>query len=449
MSEMLRRCWSRSRGFRIILVVALVYTLLRLTVQGAYLTIMLSQEQDGSTLPDWVGAEGPMIPVDLQVYLDAAKHLQLREDMYAQGSLARLEELYHYAPSVALAFLPFLWLEPGAVAVIHTLMHLVSYGLLYVWWDRVFGRLGLVRARETLAWTMPVWLVFSAFWSDLGYLNVYVIMALLSTLSIDAVLSERLGWSLLWLSIILQIKPQWAFALAVPLLLGRRRFFLRLATLTALLYIAIAGVTILAMGAAYGWSQHVEYVRFLGRLSRDFPWRSIDQGFLGYNHSITQIVVYILGATPSTLLLAKVLKSLLLAPLAVVAWRHASQPAGTLALTAPQRSLDLAFLLYLGAFLWLDMVWELTLGITVFVYLLATFRRRGERILVYTVFLPYALVDLWQLSSFALFGMDVIAPGPYVLTDPSIYVPLITIVILVFYSLLVKRLWTPQVRHAR
>jgi hypothetical protein len=37
--------------------------------------------------------------------------------------------------------------------------------------------------------------------------------------------------------------------------------------------------------------------------------------------------------------------------------------------------------------------------------------------------------------------MDVIDPGPYVLTDPSIYIPMIMIVILVFYGLLVKRLW--------
>jgi hypothetical protein len=300
-----------------------------------------------------------------------------------------------------------------------------------------------------LVWTIPVWLVFSAFWSDLGYLNLYVTMALLSTLSIRAVLNEHLGWSLLWLSIILQIKPQWAFALAVPLLLGRHRFFLRLVTLTILLYIAIVGVTILMVGPTYGWSQHVEYVRFLGRLSRDFPWRGIDQGFLGYNHSITQIVVYLLGAKPSTLLLAKVLKALLLAPLVVVAWRHASQPADAAAESVPQRGLDLAFLLYLGAFLWLDMVWELTLGIAAFVYLLATLDGRGKRTLTYAVFLPYALIDLWQLASVALFGMKVIAPGPYVLTDPSIYVPLIAIVILAFYALFIKRLWTPPMRHVR
>jgi hypothetical protein len=57
------------------------------------------------------------------------------------------------------------------------------------------------------------------------------------------------------------------------------------------------------------------------------------------------------------------------------------------------------------------------------------------------VFLPYALVDLWQVISVATFGFDIVAPGPFVLTDPTIYVPLVMIVILVFYALLIKYLW--------
>jgi hypothetical protein len=59
------------------------------------------------------------------------------------------------------------------------------------------------------------------------------------------------------------------------------------------------------------------------------------------------------------------------------------------------------------------------------------------------VFLPYALIDVWQVVSLGLFGMDVIAPGPYVLTDPSIYVPMIMIVILTFYTLLIRQAWEP------
>lgn len=38
---------------------------------------------------------------------------------------------------------------------------------------------------------------------------------------------------------------------------------------------------------------------------------------------------------------------------------------------APQLALDFGFALYIAAFLWLDMVWEVSLGIAVFTYLLA------------------------------------------------------------------------------
>ncbi|MDY7075334.1 MAG: glycosyltransferase family 87 protein [Chloroflexota bacterium] len=438
----LRTSWSSSKAFRVILVISVIYTVLRLAGHGAYLVTMLSPGQGtGGELPEWVGAEGPMIPADLQIYLNAAKHFQLRQDLYLKGSLARLEDHYPYAPSFALAFIPFLWLPLSAVVVVHTLLHVAAYALLYVWWGRIFRRLGLDRANEMLAWTLPVWLVFSAFWGDLGYLNIYIIITLMGTLFIDAVLDERLGWSLLWLSIILQIKPHWAFAAAVPLLLGRHRFFFRLVVLTVVAYAAIVGVTMLVAGVPYAWQQHIDYVQFLARLSRDFPWRGPNENFLGYNHSIVQIVVYLLGVTPGTMRLAMGVKVLLLLPLAVVALRHLFRPARRPGRDVPQLSLDVAFVLYLGAFIWLDMVWEVSLGIAVFTYLLATLERRNTRILVWAVFLPYALVDLWQLASFAVFGFDVIAPGPYILTDPSIYVPLVMIVILTFYALLLKRLW--------
>ncbi len=438
MSEYLRQSWSRSKIFRIILVIAVIYTVLRLAVQGVYLATLLVPEN----LPEWVGAEEPMIPADLQIYLNAAKHLQLRQDLYLKGSLARLEDHYPYAPSFALAFMPFLWFSPNTVAVIHTLLHIIAYGLLYVWWGRIFHRLGLDQANEMLSWTLPVWLVFSAFWGDLGYLNIYLIMTLFGTLFIDAILDERLGWSLFWLSIILQIKPHWAFAAAVPLLLGRHRFFIKLVVLTVITCIVITGLTILITGPTYGWQQYVDYVQFLARLSRDFPWRGPDAPFLGYNHSIVQIVVYTLGLTPNTMRLATGIKVLLLVPLAIVGLRHLFRPADQPGRTVPKLGLDLAFVLYLGAFIWLDMVWEVSLGIAVFVYLLATLEGRNAKILVWSVFLPYALVDLWQVLSFAVFGMDVIAPGPYILTDPSIYLPLVMIVILTFYTLLLKRLWT-------
>lgn len=434
----IRQCWSRSKVYRIILVIAVVYTVLRLIFQGAYMVMLLAPGL-GVDLPDWVGAEGPMIPDDLRIYLDAATRLHLKQDLYLSGTVDRME-FYQYPPFFALAFVPFLWLPRAIVAIVHAILHVFIYGLLYIWWGRIFRQLGLDKANEMLAWTLPVWLVFVAFWSDLGYLNVYIFTALLSTWLIDTVLNERLGWSLLVLSVILQIKPQWAFVVALPLLLGRYRFFFKLLALAAVTYVAIVGVTMLIVGPAYGWQQHVDYFQLL-RSIHDYPWRGPDLPFLGYNHSIKQIMVYLLGVTPIVLRLATGIKVLLLLPLGVISIRYLFQPVGRPGYAVPQLALDFAFALYLGAFIWLDVVWELSLGIAVFTYLLATLKRRWSKVLTWGVFLPYALVDLWQLVSVAVFGMDVIAPGVYILTDPSIYVPLVMVVILVFYALLVRRLW--------
>ncbi len=440
----LRRAWSSSKVFRVVLVAVIVFTLLRLVVQGVLLLgALLPPPPD---MPD--AAAEDFIPADLQIYLNAARHFQQRQDLYLQGSLARLEEHYPYAPSFALAFTPFLWFSPGVTAVIHTLLHIVAYALLYFAWARIFRKLRLERACDLLAWTLPVWLLFAAFWGDLVYLNIYVIMALVGTLFIEAVLEEKLGAAVLWLAIILQIKPHWAFAAAVPLLLGRWRFFVRLIGYSVPVYAGIVGIVLLVGGVEYGWQQHVDYLAFLSRLSRDFPWRGPEAGFLGYNHSITQIVVYLLGVSAESLALATAVKLILLVPLALVGLRCLRRPARRPGIEAPILGLDLAFALYLGAFIWLDMVWEVTLGIAVFTYLLATLERRGDRALVWAVFLPYALVDFWQTVSYLLFGPDVIVPGPYLLTDPSIYLPLIMIVILVFYALLIRRLWRAPAANA-
>jgi hypothetical protein len=449
----LRQLWSSSRVYRAILVVALVYTGLRLIVHGAYLGMMLypGSELMGG-MPEWTGSEGePMVPPDLQIYLDAARHFQQRQDLYLKGSLARLEDHYPYAPPFALAFVPFLWLSPVAVSIVHSLLHIAAYVLLFVSWGCIFSKLGFDRAGEVLALSTPLWLVFSAFWGDMGYLNIYLIMTLLGTLYIEAVITERLGRSLVLLSAILQIKPHWAFATAVPLLLRRYRYFFKLLAMALLSYLIIAGMTALIAGPNYTVRQYTDYIAFLSRLSRDFPWRGPDSGFLGYNHSIKQVVFYALGRTSGTAIAATLIKILLLTPLGMIAWRLTVRSCNIPSWRTPQLALDLAFALYLGAFIWLDMVWEASLAIAIFVYLLTTLKQPWARILTWVVFLPYALIDAWQLLSLGLFGMDVIAPGPYVLTDPSIYIPMIMILILTFYALLIRRVWkaTPMVSLAR
>ncbi len=433
--EYLRRCWSRSKIYRVVLVLTVIYVVLRLLVQAIFLGGML--------LP---GPEGEVfVPVDLRLYLDAARNLRLGQDLYPRGDII---EVYQYSPAYALMFVPLLDLPTSFIVVLDAVLHIVVYVLLYIWWGRIFCRLRLDRACEALAWMLPLWLVFSAFWSDLGYLNIYIPVALLATLLIEAILNERLGWALLWLSVILQTKPHWAFAAAVPLLLGRYRFFLKLVGGAVVIYLIVVAITMLAVGPAYGSQQYVDYVQFLLNLRHNFPWRGPDAPFLGYNHSVTQIVVYLLGVSPDTLFLATLIKVLLLVPLLGVCFIYLRRPVRRAGYRVPNLALELAFVLYLGAFIWLDMVWELSLGIAVFTYLSATLVRRWEQALVWVVFLPYALLDLWQVLSFMVGGPSVVLPGMYILTDPSIYVPLIMIVLLTFYALLLRRLWEKREIYA-
>ncbi len=442
MGSEIKHLWQNSRTYRVLLTATVVYAVLRLVVQGVVLAVMLFPEAGIlGGVPAWVDVEGPVVPADLQIYLNAAKHLSAKQDLYLQGSLERLEDHYPYAPSFALVFVPFSWLSPVVASIVHTILHIVAYSILYVKWGQIFRRLALTNAVKMLAWALPLWLLFSSFWTDLGYLNIYIIMTLFATFFIEAVLSEHLGRSLLWLSIILQIKPHWTFAVAVPLLLGRRRFFFKLLALTAIVYVAITGITMLVVGPAYGLEQYREYAAFLGRLSRDFPWRGPDKPFLGYNHSIKQTTVYWFGVSKGTLQLATLLKILLLIPLGITCLRHLVRPINRRGDEAPQLGLDFASALYLGAFIWLDMVWELSLGVALYPYLLGTTQQRLVKTWVHCAFLPYALLDPLRVGSLVFGGMDVILPGPYVATDPAIYFPLIMTTILMLYAVLVARLW--------
>jgi len=443
----IRHHWSQSTAFRVVLILAVTYAGLRLFVHGAYLSVLLAPNSATSEgLPGWAETEGPMLPVDLQVYLDAAERFEKREDLYVRGRVTRLEDLYQYTPAFAMVSRVFLRLSPAALAAIHTLLHLVAYVLLYVLWDRVFKQSALPAARRTLAYAIPLWLMFPDFWSDLGYLNIYVFMALLSTLLIESILAERVFWSALWLSLILQTKPQWAAVAALPALLGRWRFTIKSAGLALGLYTASAALTVLASNPTYAVKQWVGYARFLTQLSGHFPWRLPGDGFLGYNHSVKQIVFFLLGVAPGAARFATVAKGLLLAPLGAIGVRHLIEPVQREGHEVPELSLNLAFALYLAAFIWLDMVWELTLGIALFVYLVASADGIRRRRLLWAAFLPYALVDVFRLTGAALafVGLNTVLPGPYVLTDPSVHVPMVMILILVFYALLVRRLWLEQ-----
>jgi hypothetical protein len=186
--------------------------------------------------------------------------------------------------------------------------------------------------------------------------------------------------------------------------------------------------------------QYQDYFTFLARLSRDFPWRGPDQPFLGYNHSIMQTVLYYMGVSPANMRIATVVKLALLLPLGLVSLKFLRKPINKPGYEVPEVALGFAFAFYLGAFIWLDMVWELSLGLVIFAYLLASIQQRGTKAFLWILFAPYALLDIWRLGSYIVLGDKVLYEGSYVLTDPLIYVPWIMMILLTFYALLLQKL---------
>jgi hypothetical protein len=433
MLEHVKSLWARSKVFRVILILALIYVGFRIIAQGVLLTGLIPLTA--------IQGDKEYLWRDLDVYLEAGEHFRQQQNLYFTETSALYP--YPYAPSFALAFVPFTWLSDINAARLHTLLHLLAYGFLYFRWKRIFTWLDLEKADEIMAWTLPVWLMFAAFWNDLNALNIGVFMATLGTLFIEAVLKENLVTALLWLSVILQIKPHWSFAAAVPLLLGRWRFFVKLVVGAIVAYAVIMGGVMLIGGPAYGWHQHVDYVRRLLAYRGDFPWRTpADAPFLGFNHSIMQTMYFFFGVSERTKRWTQVLKALLLLPLAVTGLRYLV-PAirGLDRSSRPKIGLAWAFVLYLGAFLWLDVVWELSLGIAAFSYLMIAVTNKWTRITVSSVWLAYALGEFLEILSLLFLGYSALSPTSYVITNPNVYIPTIMFALLLFYGFLLHHLW--------
>lgn len=415
------------------LIAAIVYAVLRFAIQIYLFSDALQPEAI---------AQGAQVSADLQFsYIPAAQHFKAGEDIYLQGSLEVLEYHFPYSPAFAFFFMPILLLPLGTLVPVLVILHILAYALLYIWWDRIFEKNKLYDVALLWAKMLPLFLVFSAFWDDLAYMNIYLIVALFATFLIDAILQEQLGWAIFWLgAVILPIKPHWAFALALPLLLGRYKFFFKLLVGSILSYLAVAGITVLAGGIEYGLRQYQGYFGFLARLSRDFPWRGSNQPFLGYNHSVMQTVLYYLGVSPANMQIATIVKLLLLVPLGLVGLKYLLRPVGKPGYEVPEIALAFTFALYLGAFIWLDMVWELSLGLVIFAFLLATTQQKSVRTVLWLLFAPYALLDIWRLVTYGALGDSILYEGSYILTDPLIYVPWIMMVLLLFYGLLLQKL---------
>lgn len=413
---------DKGRGLRrLALILAILYVAVRVPLHFAAVGGLIPMGEE-----DWQGQ-------DLAINLDAGRRVWARQDLYVTGPMPMLE-VYHYSPLYAMACGALSDLPFSVAAALHSLITCAAYVALYLIWRRIFARWGWDRARQTLERLLPLWLIYGAFYGDLTFLNIYTVLCVLTSLLIYAVLEERLALALVMAALILQAKPHWAFPLLLPLLMRRYGFFLRLALGSIAIYVAGALAASATLGWAYTWQQYRDYADFLLNMAAHFPWRTPDMS-LGYNHSLLQIGYHLFGVARWVRVWVVALKIGLLAPIAVVAWRWRRRP------EPPTRrmGLEMAFALYLGAFLWLDVLWEVTLAIVVYGYLVSVWRGWRRSWPVRALFLIYAWQDVWLVLTYALVG-EAMTEG-YFWLDPATHVPLVMMALLACYGAVLWRLW--------
>ncbi len=372
---------------------------------------------------------------DLPVYLRTAERLLAGQPLYHLKELASVS-YFQYAPVFALYYTPMLSLPINLAALLLSLLYPITYALLFWRWNVILQHLQLEAARQVLWKLLPIILVYEVFWSDLAYLNLYTLIPLCATLLLEAILNKNLPLAILWLAIILPIKPFWAFPVLLPLLFKRWRFFFKLVAGGMIAYLALAVLAGVIVGWSYTFEQYMAYFDFLLHLSSNFSWRILAEGnLLGYNHSIKQVIVYFGGVSALSLGIAAILKGALLFPLALILFKEWKNPPVN---ESAIRQLNLFWGLYLAVFIWLDIVWEVALGWALCAYLWPFLTRRWERLAIGATFGVMAMLDPWRLASFIAGGDHIVGARGEILTDPSAYAPLILAELLVFYGLWFK-----------
>ena len=419
LSETLRQQWRNSSSFRVWTILAVIGLVINLA-----LTILWQLEI--------ITVEGSPPTNDLKIYLEAGDRFLQREDLYIAPKPDF--SLYAYSPAFAMVF-GFLTLLPYKVLwVVDALLQMIIYWAMYWRWFMIFRGQRLNTAAQVLIRLFPLWIIFTGLLYEIAYLNVYIYMAFFATLLLEAMLNQQTGKAILCLAVLLPIKPQWAFALGIPFLLGQWRFLAKVAGGAILAYIAILITTVLIAGP-YALGQYQEYFQFLQSIPYTFVWNTmVKDGHIGYNNSIMQLVAFFTNNAPYSVGLAAAIKILLSLPLIAIYLRyrrHAPQEA------TPGFVLEWAFALYLLTFIWLDVITELTFGIVIFTYLLGTLSKQSFIKLAQFVFLPYALIFIWiTLIGIVSFAVTI----PALIFDPSLFVPFILIAMLGLYGLVLWQL---------
>jgi hypothetical protein len=434
------KLWKNTIIYRIALCLAIVLALGRMGLHFLTMRSTLNPVQFPQALTGWWSTESAKLPPDLQVYWDAAERFAEQKDLYSAEAGGEVI-IYQYSPAFALLYSLGLLLPLPMVVLLMSILNVAAYVGLFLLWAHLFHRFQMRSALNLLVAILPVWILFSGFWIDLSLLNIHIIISFLASLLLLAVIKERLLISVVLLVLLVQTKPYWAFLLLIPLLLGRYQFFLRLLAYSLLGYLGI----VLATSAIGSWSyvsaQYREYMRISLYLSRNYPWRTMQDGFLGYNHAIKQVAYYLFGYSSFVNGIVNLVKQLLFLPLFLVILAYLIRPLEQPGWERPDVALDVAFGVYLGVYVYLDFVWELTLGIIVVIYLLSLEKKGWVRGFLWGVFLLYSLMDLWGTLGFLFNGKKILEGGIFIISNPNIYLPVVLFFLLALYLKMIFRLW--------
>src|SRR5688572_10579436 len=419
LSEALRQQWRISNAFRVGTILALIGLVLNLA-----LTVLWQMEL--------IPVEDSPPANDLMVYLAAGSRFLERQDLYITPGADF--SLYAYSPAFAMVTSLLTLIPYKIVWVIDALLHIIAYWVIYWRWFVIFRQQGLHKAADALIRLFPLWLIFTGLLYEIAYMNIYIFMALIATLLLEALMNQQTGKAILWLAILLPIKPQWAFALGIPFLLGQWRFLAKVVIGGILSYAAIFAITVLITGP-YALRQYGEYVQTLQSIPYTFVWNTmLKEGHIGYNNSIMQLVKFFTDNAPYSVGVSTALKLLLSLPLIAVLWRYRRYGSTE---TTPGLALEWAFALYFAAFIWLDVVTELSFSIVIFTYLLGTLSQRRLRNIARTVFLPYAFAFIW-ITVFSILSFAI--PLPSAIVDPSFFIPVVLLAMLGLYGLVLWQL---------
>jgi hypothetical protein len=357
---------------------------------------------------------------DLVVYLRAGQAVWSGDGPYVTEPWTD-PAVFHYSPAIAAITAQVVGRTTGfgdalpfrLLALLYWAVIVICLPVAWIVWRRVFS-IFLPNSPSLMTAWLPVWLIYSQWFADQNYLNIYTVLMVLTGALTLAIARERSWLAVLLAALILQTKPHYAFPLILPLLLGNWRYFIKLLAGTATAYLAVAGATVLAVGPPYGLALYDDYARFLTSIQANYPWSSY---YLGYNHSWYSIVHWIFGIRPWASIVVTAIKIVSFIPVGWLGWRVLR---GRIT-DRPIAALGLALALHLWSMTLLDQLWEVSLAIVAFMYLLATAAPAIRRAAI-LIGVPFALLGLAQLAGW---GAAILVDSSMEQLDITARVPLL------------------------